>query len=100
MMKLQFPHHLHASKYLCGMRGIFQFGSQILSCPVFIMFPIPPQTTMTDIIDESAVRHPGFRAVLPITQGQLGKTELGQFHTHPERAILQENLQRMAADTA
>jgi len=78
------------------MRGIFEFSGKVLPCPMFVVFPVAPEPTVTNVVDEAPKSHPGFRAVLPITEGQLGKTELGQFHFHPKRAILQENQQRFS----
>ena len=80
MIGLQLPHNFHTREYLSGMGGIFELGGKVLASPVFVMLALLPETAWAYVVDESAEGHPGFGAVLPVSQGQLGKTELTQFH--------------------
>lgn len=97
MIRLQPTYHFHPREDLSGMGSRFQFIGKVLTGPVFIMLPISPKPAVGHVINKPTVSDPCFRAVLPVSEGQLGKTEFTQFHhSKASRASLHDNLQKAA----
>lgn len=95
MIRFQPSYHFHPREDLSSMGSRFQFIRKVLPGPVFIMLPVSPKPAVGNIINKTTVGNPCFRAVLPISEGQLGKTELTQFHLKvASRASLQDIQQK------
>ena len=69
------PNYRKFIKNLLGVGRIRQLGCQVLSGPMLIMLAVSPQSRSANVVYQMFVSHPNFRLVLPVTQGQLWKSD-------------------------